>query len=181
MAIIPGIYASSISGHLQTGNFFLISQLTPSAVSTVTFSSIPSTYKHLMVRFNLICSAATIAKLQLNGDTGANYVAHFLEGNGSAVGAGGWNSGAGNASIYLTNNGTVSTVYPYVGIIDIFDYANTSKNKTVKTIDGVNQNTSAGNMGISSGVWLSTTAINSLTLLLNSGTFTGTISLYASN
>ena len=180
MAIIPGIYASQISGHLITSNFFLIQQLSPSAVSTVTFSGIPATYKSLQVRFNLIPTNSTNWEMQFNGDSStANYAMHWLYGTGSAVAAGGLASGT-IGYIQMAHAGQVLT-YPSVGIIDIIDYANASKNKTVKVLTGGNNNTSTGQIDIDSGLWLSTSAITSLAFFVGAGTFTGTISLYGSN
>ena len=119
--------------------------------------------------------------MQFNGDTAGNYPYHNLYGTGSAVGAGG---GASQTAILISTEHTVAT-YPNVGIIDIVDYANTSKNKTVKAISGSNQNTTGGvntgNIELASGAWLSTSAINSLTFFVGGGTFTGTISLYGVN
>ena len=175
MAIIPGIYASQISGHLITSNFFLISQVTPSGVGTVTFSSIPSTYKSLQIRFNLITSSNLDYGLQFNGDTGTNYAIHGLWGNGNTAQV---VSGTSLTYIELNVHGTISTVYPNVGILDVIDYANANKNKTIKLLTGVNNNTSAGTMEIDSGVWLSTAAVTSLTFSTLGGTYTGTISLY---
>jgi hypothetical protein len=162
-------------GATATG-FFLIQQLTPSAVSTVTFSSIPSTYKSLQVRFNLVAtSAGTPIAIQLNGDsTTGHYISHWLSGSGTTATAGG---GGVTTQTYVNQIGAITT-YPNVGIIDVIDYTNTNKNKTVKSLFGANQNTSAGSMEITSGLWLSTSAVTSLTVLVPSGTYTGTISLY---
>jgi len=163
------------------GNFYQISQLSPSAVSTVTFSSIPSTYKSLQVRFNLVTSATSQSfKFQFNSDTStSNYANHWLFGTASTAGA------TGNASgvygyILVADSGSLGT-YPNVGIVDIIDYANANKNKTVKSFVGANQNTSTGYVELGSGVWLSTAAITSLTIAIPSGTFTGTITLYGAN
>ena len=194
MAIIPGIYASQISGHLITSNFFLISQVTPSGVGTVTFSSIPSTYKSLQIRMNSR-DAYTGAYLGMylqvsfNGDTSAsNYAMHWLRGAvDTTIVASGYASGT-YGSIHLNSayGGTLGGVAaPAVSIVDILDYANTNKNKTVKALSGVNYNdayptAATTSVAIGSGLWLSTAAISSITL---TGTGTGwvagtTISLY---
>ena len=180
MPVIPGILASSKSGHISTNNFYQISQLSPSAVSTVTFSSIPSTYKSLQVRFNLVPSATgALMRMQFNGDTASNYATHELYGTGGSTGAGGV---ASNISVNINQNvGTVNTTYPFVGIIDVIDYANTNKYKTAKALSGQNQNLTSGSVQIDSGVWLNTSAVTSLTLLHTTGTFTGTITLYGAN
>ena len=176
MAIIPGIYASQISGHLITSNFFIISQQNVSAVSTVTFSSIPATYKSLQLRFNLVWSVANAngtPKIQFNGDTGGNYGYHVLEGDGSGAGSGGAVS-----QTSILPMGAQGITYPLVGIVDVIDYANANKNKVTKSLTGFNNNTATGVIDVRSGVWFSTAAITSLTVLGTVGTFTGTISLY---
>jgi hypothetical protein len=178
MAIIPGIYASQISGHLITSNFFIISQQNVSAVLTVTFSSIPSTYKSLQIRFNLTGNNGNFG-LVFNSDTSVNnYTQHYLTGNGSTASATGEGSGFfGNTR--MLNLGVAGTTYPTVGIIDIIDYANTSKYKVAKTFIGSNANISSGAIELDSSAWLSTAAISSINFMVPSGSaYTGTISLY---
>jgi len=167
-------------GATSTGAFYQIQQLSPSAVSTITFSSIPSTYKSLQVRFNLIVSVGTTLAIQFNGDAGSNYAWHYIAGTGSAASGGGT---ASTTSMGLNVAGVTNavTTYPNVGIIDVIDYANANKNKVTKTLFGGNNNTSTGPIEINSGLWLNTAAITSLTLFVGSGTFTGTITLYGAN
>jgi hypothetical protein len=55
-------------------------------------------------------------------------------------------------------------------IIDIQDYSSTSKNKTVRTFSGVDFNGS-GSVNLYSSLWMSTSAISSLTLTSNTGEF----------
>jgi hypothetical protein len=189
MAIIPGIYASQISGHLITGNFFLISQVTPSSGGAVTFSSIPNTYKHLQIRMNSrdAYTGAFLGmylQVSFNGDNSAsNYAMHWLRGGNNTTDSEGVSSGSyGTIHLDSAYGGTLGGVAaPAVSIIDILDYANTNKNKTVKALSGVNYNDAAvSSVAIGSGLWLSTAAISSITL---TGTGTGwvagtTISLY---
>ena len=181
MAIIPGIYASQISGHLITSNFFLISQVTPSSGGTVTFSSIPSTYKSLQIRYSVITAAGNTIGVRFNGDsTGNSYAIHTLYGSSSSAGASGVAS-SGNPGIINVMGfgpGTVAT-YPNVGIVDVVDYASTSKYKTVKSIGGGDKNATGGDIELDSGVWLFTTAITSLSVVASGNFSSGsTISLY---
>jgi hypothetical protein len=125
--------------------------------SSVTFTSIPSTYKHLQVRMSAINSFGSLY-MRVNGDTGTNYSRHYLYGNGSAVYAAG---AASSSLIYLNPNGG-NTTSPQGGIIDIQEYANTSMNKTVRAFIGVDMNGS-GSVWLASGAWLSTSAVTSLT------------------
>ena len=59
--------------------------------ASVTFSSIPATYKHLQIRGILRSSYSpsnTSMRLTFNSDTGNNYSSHFLMSTGSSVTAG---------------------------------------------------------------------------------------------
>jgi hypothetical protein len=174
--IIPGIFASQISGKLLSSSYESIATANPSAVSTITFSSIPNTYKSLELRFSIIMTVAgQILKTQFNGDTASNYGIHVLGGNGSGTGVG---ANTPATSMTFGYGGSLVGTYPNVGIMDVIDYANTTKFKTVKLILGGNNNTSTGDIELDSGAWRSTAAITSLTFFTTAGTFTGTISLY---
>lgn len=160
-------------------NFFLISQSTLSAVANTTFSSIPSTYKSLQIRFNIASSlGAQVFTTNYNSDTSsANYAFRSMYYGGSGVSGFRYPSGTNGYHQFFTANGTF-TSSPNVGIIDIIDYANTNKVKTIKMMAGNNENTAYGDIELSSGLWISTAAINSIKLSIGSGTMTGTISLY---
>jgi hypothetical protein len=134
--------------------------------ASITFSSIPSTYKHLQLRI-LSRSARTDAadgiSLRLNSDTGTNYSWHYLRGDGSSAGSGG---SATQAEILLSYdfaaNNAGSSIFGF-GIVDILDYANTNKYKTVRTLAGNDRNGS-GAVGLTSGSWRNTAATTTLTL-----------------
>lgn len=162
----------------STGNFYLIQQLSSSAVSAVTFSSIPSTYKSLQLRFNLVVSygGGAYLPLTLNGDNGANYVFHSVGTNGSTSGA--YGSTSQNWIGLFQGAGNTVNTYPAVGIVDLIDYSNTGKYKVAKAFIGTNGNTTYQEIALFSGAWLSTAAVTSLTLSSNPGTYTGTVSLY---
>jgi hypothetical protein len=134
--------------------------------SSVTFSSIPSTYVALQVRYMPRISTSDTAEntwLRFNGDTGSNYTYHFLDGNGSSASANGAVSQtrilAGRAG--AANSG--SNIFG-VNILDIHDYASTSKYKTARILGGIDRN-GDGNIRLDSGLWLNTAAITSLTIL----------------
>jgi hypothetical protein len=58
-----------------------------------------------------------------------------------------------------------------VGIIDIHDYANTSKNTTSRHFLGVDNN-GVGRIFMSSGMWPSTAAVNSVSIISEAGNWT---------
>lgn len=147
------------------GAFESIATVTGNGSATsLTFSSIPGTYQHLQIRY--IAGAAGVDRLfmQFNSDTGSNYASHNVQGDGSGIGT---NVSAPSISSIrwagtVMNSNNSSTVMG-VGIIDIHDYASTSKYKTTRTLTGFDNNGS-GNCAIASGLWMSTSAITSITL-----------------
>jgi len=172
---ILGIIASAISGNLVTNSYESIATVDASSSSSVTFSSIVGTYKHLQVRMSTLTSTGTSIQLQSNLGLGTN--SHQLLGNGTAASA--RNSGVGTYGIYIPSDTGIATggSAPCVAIIDLLDYANTNKNKTVRALYGAEDN-SAGVVMLNSGFWNSTSAITSLTFTPNSGTVTGKFALY---
>jgi hypothetical protein len=137
--------------------------------SSITFSSIPSTYKHLQIRGIMRVSSGTAGTndlfIQFNSDTAANYSRHALYGTGSTAGANGNGSTsspyAGRACI--PRNGISANIFG-VTITDILDYANTFKYKTIRNLSGMDDNSTNGVVSLSSASWQNTNAITSITL-----------------
>lgn len=172
MSPILGIWASEQQPALNATSFDSISTTTVGAggSSSVTFSSIPATYQHLQIR--MINRGGSSGNIQMNSDTGTNYARHYMGGNGTSVASG------GNASatyIDIIDNVTTTSLFS-INIIDFLDYANTNKLKTVRNIAGA-----AGNFAdIYSGIWMSTSAITSITINSAGGNFAqySTFALY---
>lgn len=179
MAPIIGILASSQTANIVTSSFESIASATGTGSSgTITFSSIPGTYKSLQLRMNGLTSTAGVSVfLRYNSDSGANYVHHWLYGNGTTATASAQTAKTENR-ILGTDNGT-STTSPSSGIIDIHDYASATKYKTVRAFTGVDKN-GTGEINLMSGLWLSTSAITSITVFLASVNWTtdSTFALY---
>ena len=179
MSPILGIYASQISGHLVTNNYSSISTVTVGSggTSSITFSSIPSTYSHLQVRAitrsNRTSDINDVFAITLNSDTtSGNYYAHILFGNGSSTGAFSSQTANGSAGMYVglwqASSTTTANVFGSA-ILDVLDYANTNKNKTLRALTGFDANGS-GSIGLQSGAWFSTSAVNSITFFPVFGT-----------
>jgi hypothetical protein len=103
---------------------------------------------------------------RFNGDTGSNYVRHQIFGTGSTAGA-----SAATSQTSIQGQGAGNTAPANVfgaNIVDILDYTNTNKYKTVRTLAGTDQN-GYGYMVMRSGLWLNTSAINSITIITGSG------------
>ncbi len=168
------------SGANISANFDSIASATGTGSSgTVTFSNIPATYQHLQIRCLLRNDEASNAyrdlRIRLNSDTGTTYNAHLLYGDGTAVTA--TNRGDANTYTYITAaldgypRNLVTTNVMGVAIIDIHDYASTTKNKATRQLVGVDNN-GAGRIQISSGLWRSTSAVTSVSIISEAGNWT---------
>jgi hypothetical protein len=99
----------------------------------------------------------------LNNDTASSYSQHTLRGDGANVFASGAASqGAMYAGAGIADAGSTASVFSG-GVMDVLDYANTNKNKTVRVLNGFDRN-GGGQIVFSSGAWYSTTAVNRLDL-----------------
>jgi len=169
-AITAGLF-SGAGAPASTTSYESIATITGSGTpSSITFSSIPSTYKHLQVRLIARDSRAVTLEaylIQFNGDTAANYSDHMLYGDGASAAAYS-NVSASSMSAYAIPSANASASVYGAGIIDILDYANTSKYKTIRTSTGVDNNGS-GVISIGSGNWRSTSAVTSITIAAQVG------------
>lgn len=137
---------------------------------TVTFNSIPSTFKHLQLRGFLTTSTpgtsgdSTVYQLGFNGVSSASFTEHGLYGTGTGSGSLS-NSNTGSGQAYMVPFvQSFSDTTPLVFIVDILDYASTSKNKTIRSFNG-NERNGSGQIGLFSGLFISTSAISSLTIV----------------
>jgi hypothetical protein len=171
---ILGVVASSISGNLYSASYDSIATATIGAggSGTVTFSGIPSTYTHLQIRYSALTSRATYGidgfYLTFNNIISGNlYSRHDIRADGGAVSAGSATSG-NYIDFNFATIGTTVTNAPGVGVIDIFDYSNTNKFKTVRALAGVDVNGTVagfgGAMQMVSGLLQSTNAISSFVI-----------------
>jgi len=151
------------------------------SASTLTFSSIPSTYVSLQIRaIGRDTNAGTAAGnflMTFNSDTGANYSRHNLRGTGATAAASGA-TGATNINLnaFAWFSGTAANTFG-AAIVDIHNYASTTQNKTVRALLGVNDNGSSGNeqITLASAAWFNTAAITTITLVSDGTAFaTGT-------
>jgi len=133
--------------------------------TTATFSSIPSTYTHLQVRV-LSRSARTgssVDELYMTINSTSLTKNHYLFGTGSSVLSGSATAGwVGISTAASATAGIFGT-----SVIDIIDYANTNKNKTVRSSAGFDTN-GGGEIYLLSNFINSTTAISSLAFTCSS-------------
>ena len=138
--------------------------------SSIEFTGIPPVYRHLQIRgiarHGTAASTADVL-LRLNGDTGSNYAYHRLFGDGGSAGADGYASQSSGGSVLgiVPASGALANAFG-VFVIDILDYASTSKNTTLHWSYGLelNANNTTGRVGVSSNLWTSTNAVTSINL-----------------
>ena len=106
--------------------------------SSITFSSIPQTYKHLQIRYTAKNSGSSADfAMRINGITSSSYAAHWLFADGFNLTSGS-NTGANRMLMPqgMTSSFTANSFG--AGIVDIVDYSNASKLKTIRTTFGHN-------------------------------------------
>lgn len=170
---------------IYTGSYESIATVTVGAggASSIDFTSIPATYTHLQIRGivknNSTSTTADANGLQFNSDTATNYNTHYIQGDGaSAVSGGVANLNFIYAGYCARSNASYTSMFG-VSVIDILDYADTNKYKTVRTLSGVDMNGS-GYSFFSSGAWRSTSAITSIKLFISGNNYVqySTFALY---
>ena len=172
MSPILGIIASG--ANVASGAFESIATSNPVSTNVVTFSSIPGTYPHLQIRAIVkanytVTTDPTNVNMTFNGSSAANYAWHRLFGNGTSATAEG-SSATTNirlSRLALNNNSAQANMFA-AAIIDIHDYASTTKAKTVRSFFGTEVNVGESLRGVTlhSGLWTSTAAITSISFTL---------------
>lgn len=160
---------------LDKGSMFPLGVFTlASSAANVEFTNIPQTYTHLQIRAMPLCTANSPAGIiQFNSDTGTNYSLHRLYGSGATVGVDAFST----VNVIYTLIGPSTSTTPSSMIIDILDYKNTNKYKTVRTLGG-GDNNGSGYTWLMSGNWRNTNAITSIKLYPDGGSW-GTNSSFA--
>ena len=140
-------------------------------VADITFSSISSAYTHLQLRLLIQEPVDTVA-IEFNSDTGNNYARHELVGDGGVVASG---TASTNMIYVATTYGSSGSRFG-VAVVDILDYTNTNKYKTVRSLAGVDNNSSFGKIILYSGLWQNTNAITAIKVRSRTS---GTIAQYS--
>jgi hypothetical protein len=174
---ILGVIDSAKSNWLDSSAYFPIATTTlATTTSSITFSSIPQTYTHLQIRGVAQGNSPSVNsetfRIQLNGDTAANYSTHGPYGS-SYSGSG----GVGTTGVINAASATAISAFDFPRdnssyfapiVYDILNYTNTSIYKTVRSIAGTDMNqTGYSWLGIYSGLWLNTAAVTSVRVFPN--------------
>ena len=173
MTPVLGIIASSNQqgrGGVPVGSYDALASIIvgSSGVTEILFAGVPTDYRHLQIRASVLGSSLNQDILaQFNGVSSASYSLHEMRGNGSTVLS---SAGANTTGFYIATN-ALTTNYPTALVMDILDYANTTKNKTARILQGKNSNGS-GSVSLFSGLFYGTTeAVTSIRIYNSGGNF----------
>jgi hypothetical protein len=158
-----GTASSATSSAVTSANSYASIATLIGATSNGMFTNIPQNYTHLQMR--VICRTDRSATddyfvVRPNGDAaGSNYYYHILTGNGSTTSVSSSNASVGRMG-WVPAASAPANVFGVL-IIDILDYANTTKYKTGRSIGGWDGNGS-GETAISSWFYPSFSPITSI-------------------
>ena len=158
---IAALFSGGVAA--STSSFESIATATLAVDSTsIQFTSIPQTYSSLQIRgIGRSGTSANGPSLYFNNvPSGTSYAYHNLYGDGTSVLAQGYASQAYDSSMGILS----ATANIFNGfIIDIHDYASTTRNKTTRALTGVDLNGS-GSIWLHSSVFTNTSAITQIDL-----------------
>lgn len=138
----------------------------------VEFTGIPATYKTLQIRavtrgtFN---GTQIYAYMRLNGAT-TNYAYHGIRADGGGTVGTETGTGSDKQVLGLVPGATATSSTFGYHLIDIVDYASTSKTKVVRSFGGHDRN-GAGQVSTMGNFWNSTAAVTSVRIYPNSGSW----------
>jgi hypothetical protein len=177
--LLLGVLAAQAEGAgpaVDSDYDLLETEILTGSEASVTFDSLNSTYgaayQHLQIRIvvrSAVSESASQIALYLNGDTSsANYAFHQLYGDGSTAGSEGYGSGTlGQITPIVRTFGATGTADAFgAGVVDILDSFETSKYTTVRSLHGA---AGVNAVGLTSGLWMNTNAVDSITILKQGG------------
>lgn len=159
---------------MPTPTYIPLANLTlTGSASSVTFSSISQAYRDLVLVVSATSSAATNTYIRFNADSGTNYHAVYMEGDGSATSSG---TKLTAAQIQSTNSFADISTSPNTQVWSVMDYSATDKHKSVL----LRTNLASGGVGAVAARWANTAAITTLLVVGNGGTLSSgtTLALY---
>ena len=143
-----------------------IATQTVTGVSSVSFTSIPSTYTDLKIVF-VGYDAAPLIRVDFNGATTGNVT--FLMSNSSSA----LSAGYGTPYIYVLTPGANDY---FMFTVNVMNYASTNTWKPWMSHCDIT--TGAGGISLGAGNWQSTAAINRVDFSTTSLTMSGTFTIY---
>jgi len=176
LTVNGGATAPSWATPASDGGMTLISNGNLSGSGSIVISSIPSTYKNLQlwVKAPTWSSSGDRVGVRVNTDTGSNYqLLSTYNSSATAV-----TSGFAQSETYFYGPVNPTTSSTFV-LVEFFDYANATTRKMIRmTSNGLVSDSSFKQTSVVNGCWITTSAINSVTVYSNTAYSGGTYELY---
>jgi hypothetical protein len=183
---MPGLLVPSVTPTpaVQTGSITLISETVASAVSGLSLSSIPSTYKNLVLTWQgIFPSAAATSGFFMrfnNNSTADTYKGTLTNNRSTATGTVGFSwtdatiaTNEGSAPFgWYANTATGDLRRNATGSLTIYNYASTSKFKYYETLFGFSDQNGTQFQYRVLGNFCSTSAISSIDIVRDTGSAT---------
>lgn len=180
-------YVSALAGnavYVETSYESIATQtVTGAGVTSISFTSIPQTYTHLQIRASIRSNNAAAYDAfyiyNLNGAGVSSQMAnHYMYGTGASVGVSAYTAQSSAQMGFIPAANTLANNFG-AGIVDILDYTNTNKNKTLRGLVGFddNGNTTGSPFVTFSSAYsaqLGTNAVTNLTFIINNSFAIGT-------
>jgi hypothetical protein len=154
--------------------FPIASAISTGSTALFSFTNIPQTFTHLQVRWYARSLGSGVYSEQftyfINNDRSSIYTSHTLWGDGSSALSINELLNASYVTLVGTSMPNANSIANAFGVVtmDILDYTNTNKNKTIRSFLGWDLNGS-GLTGLSSALYTTTNAINRIDLGVASG------------
>ena len=156
--------------------FPIASTISTGSTALFSFTNIPQTFTHLQVRvFGRTTYTGSENLFMRFNSTTYSFAGHHLNGNGSTANSSGYTGVSYMDLNSVPNSAQSSSIFGNY-VIDILDYANTNKNKTIRCIGGWDGNGS-GIVELTSGLLPTTSALTEITQL--GGTAAGGSNVWA--
>jgi len=130
-----------------------------SSAALVTFSSIPATYRDLILVVEGATATSGRPVMRFNADTGSNYTSVMMAGGSSPY-------SATTSTTFIDPIPDYSVTGKFSAIWQVMDYSATDKHKTV--LVRLNQH-AGGVVHATAGRWANTNAITTVAILTNNG------------
>lgn len=144
----------------------IASQTVTVAAASITFSSIPGTFRDLiLVSMPRSVTNACVEAFRFNGDTGSNYRMQSLRSSGTSFQV---SKTSDNFMFAAIGAGFSNIAAGAITTMHILDYSATDKHKCVLIRTGNAQGSGFLGTAQTSGRWVDTAAITSLTIHTNS-------------
>jgi hypothetical protein len=170
--IAAGLYGVGVTPSTSSYESIATTVVGSGGTSSITFTesgSAWSSYKHLQLRGIVKTTSNQNVAMRFNGDNSGLYNSHVLYGNGSSAGAGA--TGTSDTSMpFVSNYWGTSSTYFSAFVTDILDFKTANKNRVIRSLGGTNTNGGNEDIDLISGLYRSTNAITSITILGTGGT-----------